>query len=87
MSVSALDSRVFRNLFGTQEIRDVFTDEAYVRRMIETEAALARAQPKVGIIPAQAGEKLTKALNTAKIEYAPLCQNFGVVIIFLTASI
>ena len=68
MSVSALDSRVFRNLFGTQEIRDVFTDEAYVGRMIETEAALARAQSKVGIIPAEAGEKATKALNSAKIE-------------------
>ena len=69
MSVSALDSRVFRNLFGTQEIRDIFTDEAYVRRMIETEAALARAQSKVGIIPAHAGDKLTQALNAAKIEY------------------
>lgn len=75
MSVSALDSRVFRNLFGTQEIRDVFTDEAYVRRMIETEAALARAQSKVGIIPAEAGEKLTKALNAAKIEYETHNQN------------
>lgn len=75
MSVSALDSRVFRNLFGTQEIRDVFTDEAYVRRMIETEAALARAQSKVGIIPADAGEKLTKALNAAKIEYETHNQN------------
>lgn len=75
MSVSALDSRVFRNLFGTQEIRDVFTDEAYVRRMIDTEAALARAQSKVGIIPAEAGEKLTKALNAAKIEYETHSQN------------
>lgn len=75
MSVSALDSRVFRNLFGTQEIRDVFTDEAYVRRMIETEAALARAQSKVGIIPAEAGEKLTKALNAANIEYETHNQN------------
>lgn len=83
MSVSALDSRVFRNLFGTQEIRDVFTDEAYVWRMIETEAALARAQSKVGVIPVEAGEKLTKALSTAKIEYAPLCQNLGVVITLL----
>lgn len=75
MSVSALDSRVFRNLFGTQEIRDVFTDEAYVRRMIETEAALARAQSKVGIIPSEAGEKLTQALSAAKIEYETRTQN------------
>jgi adenylosuccinate lyase len=69
MAVSALDSRVFRNLFGTQEIRDVFTDEAYVRRMIETEAALARAESRVGVIPAEAGDVITSALADVKIEY------------------
>ena len=69
MSVSALDSRVFRNIFGTQEIRDIFTDEAYVRHLIETEAALARAESKVGVIPAQAGEVITEALAKIKIEY------------------
>ncbi|KAH8788942.1 3-carboxy-cis,cis-muconate cycloisomerase [Diaporthe sp. PMI_573] len=79
MSVSALDSRVFRNLFGTQEIRDVFTDEAYVRRMIETEAALARAQSKVGIIPAEAGEELTKALEAAKIDFEKLSRDTDIV--------
>ena len=54
MPVSAIDSRLFRNLFGTQEIRDVCSDEAYAKCMIDTEAALARAQSKVGIIPAGA---------------------------------
>ena len=68
MAVSALDSRVFRNLFGTQEIRDVFTDEAYVQRLIETEEALARAQSTVGVIPSEAGEAITKALRQVKIE-------------------
>lgn len=75
MSVSAIDSRVFRNLFGTQEIRDIFTDDAYVRRMIDTEAALARAQSKVGVIPADVGEKLTQALNAAVIEYEDLARS------------
>lgn len=68
MAVSALDSRVFRNLFGTQEIRDVFTDEAYVARLIEVEAALARAESKVGVIPQEAGESITKALSSTVIE-------------------
>lgn len=70
MSISALDSRVFRNLFGTQEMRDVFADDAYVRRMIEVEAALARAQSKVGVIPLEAGQELTKAVCGVTIEYA-----------------
>jgi 3-carboxy-cis,cis-muconate cycloisomerase len=68
MAVSALDSRLFRNLFGTQEIRDVFADSSYTQFMIETEAALARAQSKVGIIPSEAGQIITEAFNTVSIE-------------------
>ena len=69
MSVSAIDSRVCRNLFSTQEIRDVFTDESYVRCLIEAEAALARAESHVGVIPAQAGRIITEALAKLAIEY------------------
>ena len=68
MSVSAIDSRVFQNLFSTQEIRDVFTDESYVRCLIETEAALARAESHVGVIPAHAGRVITEALTKFAIE-------------------
>ncbi|KAL4898238.1 L-Aspartase-like protein [Aspergillus ambiguus] len=48
---SAIDSRIFRNLFGTGEIRDIFSDEAYIKCLIEVEIALARAEAKVNIIP------------------------------------
>lgn len=63
MAVSALDSRLFRDLFGTKEIRAVFDDEAYTRRMVEVEAALARAQSETGVIPAEAGAYLTTKLT------------------------
>ena len=70
MNCAAIDSRVFRNLFGTQEIRDIFSDEAYVRYLIETEAGLARAESKAGVIPEDVGKALTKHLTEVKIEYA-----------------
>lgn len=68
MSVSALDSRIFRNLFGTHEIREVFSDEAYVQRMVDVEAALARAQSRVAVIPVEAGEAITNALEEVHLE-------------------
>lgn len=70
MAVSVIDSRIFRDTFGTQSIRDVFSDAAYLDRLIEVEAALARAQSKVGIIPPQAGPAITNALKDIKLEYA-----------------
>ena len=69
MSVSALDSRLLRNLFGTEEIRAVFDDEAYTQRMVDVEVALARAQSKLGIIPTEAGEILTKVLHGQGFQY------------------
>jgi 3-carboxy-cis,cis-muconate cycloisomerase len=68
MPVSAYDSRVFRNLFGKQEIRDLFSDEAYVKWMVEVEAALARAQSKTGVIPPEVGDALTQAFGNVKLE-------------------
>lgn len=68
MNTSAIDSRVFRNLFGTQEIRDVFSDTAYVQCMIDAETGLARAQSKTGVIPSTAGEAITKNCDVSKIE-------------------
>ncbi|KAJ9646910.1 hypothetical protein H2204_000602 [Knufia peltigerae] len=79
MSVSAMDSRIFRNLFGTREIRDVFTDEAYVSRMIETEAALARAESEVGVIPKDAGEMISRALRDVKIDFDRLSSETDIV--------
>jgi adenylosuccinate lyase len=72
MAVSALDSRIFRNLFGTQEIREIFTDEAYVRSLIEVEAALARAEAAVGVIPVDAGKAITEAFASLQIEYVAI---------------
>ena len=79
MAVSAIDSRVFRNLYGTQEIRDVFSDEAYVRRMIDTEAALARAESAVGVVPTEIGKQITEALQNVKIDYERLSSETEIV--------
>lgn len=69
MSISAFDSRIFRNLFGTEEIRHIFSDEAYAQYLVQTEAALARAESTVGVIPRGAGPAITTALDTVKLEY------------------
>lgn len=68
MAVSVYDSRVFKNLFGTDEIRNVFSDESYVRFMMDTEAALARAQSNTGVIPSEIGQTLTEVFKNVAIE-------------------
>ncbi|KKY15759.1 putative argininosuccinate lyase [Phaeomoniella chlamydospora] len=74
-----LDSRVFRNIFGTQEIRNNFSDEAYVKFMIQVEAALARAQSKTKVIPAEAGNVITNALEGFVVDFERLSRETDIV--------
>ena len=70
MNATAIDSRIFRNLFGTEEARQIFSDEQYVSRMMDVETALARAQAKANVIPQDAAENITKDCDVAKIKYS-----------------
>ncbi|UPK97533.1 hypothetical protein LCI18_008468 [Fusarium solani-melongenae] len=67
-SISAFDSVVFRNLFGTQEIRNIFSDEAYIRRCVDVETALARAQAHCRVIPADAGDQITSQADVSALD-------------------
>jgi 3-carboxy-cis,cis-muconate cycloisomerase len=61
--------RLFQDAFGTPGMRDVFSEEAFVRRFMEVEAALARAEADVGLVPQEAADRITA---TASLEYLDL---------------
>jgi 3-carboxy-cis,cis-muconate cycloisomerase len=69
MASTVFDSSLFRDMFGTAEMRDVFSDEALVGRYLETEAALARAQARMGVVPADAAKAIDAASRTIAIDY------------------
>ncbi len=61
MTVNLVDSALFGNLFCTAEMRAAFDDRMRIGAMAEVEAALARAQASVGIIPQIAAQRITEA--------------------------
>jgi 3-carboxy-cis,cis-muconate cycloisomerase len=63
-----IDSRLFRDLYGSAEMRAVFADEAVVARWLEVEAALARAEAKLGLIPPSAAETISRCALQAKLD-------------------
>ncbi|KAI7546445.1 hypothetical protein KC331_g5612, partial [Hortaea werneckii] len=69
MNATAIDSRIFRNLFGTEEARRIFSDKEYVSRMIDVETALARAQSAAQIVPAETAKIITEGCNVDKIKF------------------
>lgn len=72
MPSTVFDSALFRDGFGSADMRAIFCDEMFVRRCIDVEIALARVQSRLAIIPADAGEAIAKAVKPEAIDYGLL---------------
>ena len=58
-ATAAADSAILAPLLGDNEVAELFTDAAQVAAMAQFEVGLARAQARVGVIPASAAETIT----------------------------
>jgi 3-carboxy-cis,cis-muconate cycloisomerase len=72
MTATALDSVIFRDIFTTPEMRQVFSDEARIGYYLEIEVALARAQAKLGIIPQEAAQEIVRQCRIENIDLVRL---------------
>ena len=59
MPINPADSPILGTLYGSDAMRAVFDERAYFQRMLDVEAALARVQAQLGIIPADAAAAIT----------------------------
>jgi 3-carboxy-cis,cis-muconate cycloisomerase len=66
---TAIDSRLFRDSFGTPAMRAVFSDAATVERYVEVEIALAKAEAKTGVIPAEAAAEIARRASAATLDW------------------
>jgi 3-carboxy-cis,cis-muconate cycloisomerase len=79
MPVSAIDSLLFKNLFGTDRVRAIFDDTAYVRRCVDVEAALALAQSSLSVIPKDVGKQIASACRSVDLDYDRLSDETEIV--------
>ncbi len=68
MSLHPADSAIFASVFGTDAARHTFSDERFISLMLEVEGALARAEAKIGVIPASAGRAISDAAESVKVK-------------------
>src|SRR5919206_3241340 len=72
MPSTVLDSDIFKDLFGTPDMRAVFSDDNLIARQVECEIALAVAQGRLGVIPQEAADAIAKRAPTVEIDRAEL---------------
>src|SRR5271156_5647695 len=72
MPTSAIDSLIFRNMFGDSEIRQIWSDEHRTQCYLDWEAALARAQAGLGLIPKDAATEINRVCKVENIDFSRL---------------
>ncbi|UFN48538.1 3-carboxy-cis,cis-muconate cycloisomerase [Roseomonas sp. OT10] len=72
MSTNPADGAVLGVLYGTDAMRAAVGERAWLARMLEVEAALARAESRLGIIPESAGPAISAAARIEAIDMAAL---------------
>ncbi len=77
MGSHVIDLLTLRNNFGTQEMRDIWTDHQRVQKQLDVERALALAEGKLGIIPQEAAERIAKVSNADNIDIQAIAEQAG----------
>jgi len=65
-STTVFDSFLFRDAFGTPAMREVLSDFRLISRYAEAEIALARAEARCGVIPAEAADEIARRTDVAE---------------------
>ncbi len=68
------DSGLLAPTWSGAPVEAAVTDEAWVRAMLEVEAALVRAQARLGLAPAGAAAAITTAAATARLDVTALAR-------------
>jgi 3-carboxy-cis,cis-muconate cycloisomerase len=90
MPTNPADSPILGTLYGSDAMRAVFDERAYFQCMLDVEAALARVQARLGVIPADAADAITRAArveNLSAEELAASARNVGYPVVGLVAGL
>jgi 3-carboxy-cis,cis-muconate cycloisomerase len=90
MPINPSDGPILGVLYGSDAMRAVFDERAYFQRMLDVEAALARVQARLGIIPADAAQAITAAARFEHLDPAELAasaRNVGYPVVGLVAGL
>jgi 3-carboxy-cis,cis-muconate cycloisomerase len=90
MPVNPADSEILGSLFGTDDMRSVFGDRGWVQAMLDVEAALARVQARLGLIPESAAEAISAAAKADNIPFAEMAaqtRNVGYAVLPLVRAL
>ena len=74
MTDASMSSQLMTPLYASAAMRAIMSDRARFQRMLDFEAALARAEASLGVIPARAAAVIAEACDAANFDIAALVE-------------
>ena len=74
MPSTIIDSAIFQGIFSSDEMRQVWSDENRTQKYLDIEAALAKVQGRIGLIPKEAADEIVSNCRLDQIDMAKLRQ-------------
>jgi 3-carboxy-cis,cis-muconate cycloisomerase len=90
MASTVIDSKLFADIFGSAEMRTVFSDDNTIACYVRAEVALAVAQGKVGVIPREHADTIAAKAPRVVLDRAELrkeAENVGYPILGLVRQL
>jgi len=72
MNAHIIDSRILGDFFGTREMKKIYSDENLVQKWLVVEAALAKVQAELNIIPEAAAKDIQEKSNVENLDMEKL---------------
>ncbi|HMC14298.1 MAG TPA: lyase family protein, partial [Albitalea sp.] len=74
MPSTLIDSAIFQGIFSSDAMRQVWSDENRTQKYLDVEAALARVQGRLGLIPQEAADEIVSHCRLEQIDMVKLRQ-------------
>jgi len=76
MPSTVIDSEIFGTMFSTDEMREIFSDRAWAQKWLDAEAALAKAQGELGVIPKDKADIINKYAKAELLDIPSIGEYF-----------
>ena len=77
MAAFVIDSELFRDQYGTEAMRKVFSDEQLMQNWLDCWAALAQAEAALGIVPQEAAEHIAQCAKSENMDMEAVRKGFA----------
>ncbi len=71
-NATAIDSEIYRDVFSTSAMREVWSDRSRIQRYLDVEKALALTQGRQGVIPAEAAAEIAAHCDAGEMDFGKL---------------